>query len=94
MSDERADPIYWLPRIALAIFVFWNILIGIGFTQTERLGSWFRFGASFWLVAYFLFLGDNFKRRIAVALLMRGCVVTTLTPELHSRINQNQKHDE
>ena len=73
MSDVKTDPVYWLPRIALALFVFGSILIGIGFTQPESLGGWFRFGTLFWLAAYFLVLLDNFRRKIPVQ--TRGGIV-------------------
>lgn len=66
MSEPNPEGAHWLPRIALVSFVAGLTLIAIGFGHLEGAGAWFRTGAVGCLIAYFLVLLDNFKRKIPV----------------------------
>jgi type IV secretory pathway VirB6-like protein len=66
MSEPNPEGAHWLPRIALVSFVAGLTVIAIGFGHLEGAGTWFRTGAVGCLIAYFLVLFDNFKRKIPV----------------------------
>lgn len=66
MTEPDLDRALWLPRIALVSFVFGLVLIAVGFGHIDGAGPWFRTGAVGCLIAYFLVLFDNFKRKLPV----------------------------
>jgi hypothetical protein len=66
MTEPDLEPTHWLPRIALVSFVFGLALIAVGFGHVEGAGPWVRSGAVGCLIAFFLILFDNFKRRLPV----------------------------
>ena len=66
MTEPAAERTHWLPRIALASFAIGLALIAFGFVHVEGAGPWFRSGAVGCLIAYFLVLFDNFKRKLPV----------------------------
>lgn len=65
-STPNPNGAHRLLRIALVSFVGGLLLIAIGFGHVEDAGALFRTGAAGCLIAYFLVLLDNFKRRIPV----------------------------
>jgi hypothetical protein len=73
MPEGTSNDVHWLPRIALGLGALGLALIVIGFLHMYGAGVWFRSGAVAWLLAYFLVLFDNYKRRIPVQ--TRGGVV-------------------
>ena len=66
MSQGSSNDVHWLPRIALGFGAIGLVLIAIGFGSVDGADAWFRSGASAWLLAYFLVLFDNFKRRLPI----------------------------
>ena len=66
MTEPVLERAHWLPRIALVSFVIGLTLIAVGFWHVDRAGPWFRSGAVGCLIAYFLVLFDNFKRKLPV----------------------------
>ena len=66
MTEPDLERAHWLPRIALGSFVFGLALIAVGFGHVDGAGPWFRTGAVGCLIAYFLVLFDNFKRKLPV----------------------------
>ena len=66
MPESTSNGVRWLPRIAFGLLALGLVLIVIGLAQIEGASVWFRSGASAWLLAYFLVLLDNFKRRLPV----------------------------
>jgi hypothetical protein len=64
MDEANRDPVRWLPRMALGIFAIGFASIAVGFFRSDAATVWFRCGAVAWLVAYFIILADNFKRRL------------------------------
>jgi len=66
MTEPNVEGAHWLPRVALVSFVAGLALIAIGFGHVDGAGPWFRTGAVACLIAYFLVLFDNFKRKLPV----------------------------
>lgn len=66
MTEPDLERAYWLPRIALVSFVIGLALVAVGFGHVDGAGPWFRTGAVGCLIAYFLVLVDNFKRKLPV----------------------------
>jgi membrane protease YdiL (CAAX protease family) len=66
MTEPDVERAHWLPRIALVSFVIGLALVAIGFGRVDGAGPWFRTGAVGCLIAYFLVLFDNFKRKLPV----------------------------
>ncbi len=66
MTEPDLECAQWLPRIALMSFVIGLALIAVGFGHADGAGPWFRTGAVGCLIAYFLVLFDNFKRKLPV----------------------------
>jgi membrane protease YdiL (CAAX protease family) len=66
MTEPDLERAHWLPRIALVSFVIGLALVAVGFGHTDGAGPWFRTGAVGCLIAYFLVLVDNFKRKLPV----------------------------
>lgn len=64
--ESASSDVHWLPRIALAFGVLGLLLIVIALAPADAGGVWFRCGGLAWLLAYFLVLFDNFKRRLPV----------------------------
>ena len=72
-TQDGSSEVHWLPRIALGFGLIGLVLIGIGFGHVVGAGVWFRSGASAWLLAYFLVLLDNFRRKLPIQ--TRGGIV-------------------
>lgn len=66
MTESNLEGAHWLPRIALVSFVTGLALIAVGFGHVDGAGPWFRTGAVGCLIACFLVLLDNFKRKLPV----------------------------
>ncbi len=66
MAEPDLKRAHWLPRIALVTFLIGLALIAVGFGHVDGAGPWFRSGAMGCLIAYFLVLFDNFKRKLPV----------------------------
>ena len=66
MTEPEVERPHWLLRIALISFVIGLALIAVGFGHVDGAGPWFRTGAVGCLIAYFLVLLDNFKRKLPV----------------------------
>lgn len=66
MTEQELERAHWLPRIALVSFVVGLALIAVGVGQVVGAGTWFQTGAVGCLIAYFLVLFDNFKRKLPV----------------------------
>jgi hypothetical protein len=66
MDEAKSDRVPWLPRIALGAFGIGLASIAVGFFHSDAAGAWLRCGAVAWLIAYFIILADNFKRRLPV----------------------------
>ena len=66
MTEPDLERAHWLPRIALVSFVIGLTLVAVGFAHVNGAGRWFRTGAVGCLIAYFLVLIDNFKRKLPV----------------------------
>lgn len=66
MTEPNLERTHWLPRIALVSFVIGLALIAVGFGHVDGAAPWFRTGAVACLIAYFLVLLDNFKRKLPV----------------------------
>jgi hypothetical protein len=63
-ARRNLEGVHWLPRIALVSFVIGLILVAIGIGHVDGAARWFRSGAVGCLIAYFLVLFDNFKRKV------------------------------
>jgi membrane protease YdiL (CAAX protease family) len=66
MTESNHEGAHWLLRIALVSFVAGLALVAVGFGHVDDAGPWFRTGAVGCLIAYFLVLLDNFKRKLPV----------------------------
>jgi len=71
--EGTSSDVHWLPRIALGFGVLGLLLIVVALAHVDGAGVWFRSGALAWLLAYFLVLFDNFRRKLPVQ--TRGGVV-------------------
>lgn len=66
MTEPGLQRTHWLPRVALGSFAIGLALIAVGFGHVDGAAPWFRAGAVGCLIAYFLVLLDNFRRKLPV----------------------------
>jgi len=66
MGEAGLQRTHWLPRVALGSVAIGVALIAVGFGQVDGAAPWFRAGAVCCLLAYFLVLLDNFRRKLPV----------------------------